>query len=272
MEVSPAISPGNFPAITQVSNSISRILEFSAGNSWIQYGPWLLIAWGAWSERRNIYRRLRDIDWRKQWRRFRQAITVHNLCLAGLIVGAVALPITLMELLEWRYGAGGTLAMLLCLVGSLIWTLKPRSSARAQRLARLAAAIAGSRRSHLRDEWTAVLASGADPDVSLPPAEQQRLARGFVLAALKMRLHDLVAPLWYPVDWLLSKDSRTNGFIAAVVGAQAIYIVDDDGISALVTEIWEPCGILGAGLYVLARWLRRVRGIELATTSPPPEE
>ncbi|MDQ1049134.1 hypothetical protein QFZ76_007370 [Streptomyces sp. V4I2] len=87
-----------------------------------------------------------------------------------------------------------------------------------------------------------------------------------------MRLHDLAAPLWHPVDWLLSKDSRTNGFIATVVGAQAIYIVDDGGLPALVTEIWEPCGILGAGLYVLARWLRRVRGIELATTCPPPEE
>ncbi|WP_307677742.1 hypothetical protein [Streptomyces sp. V4I2] len=74
------------------------------------------------------------------------------------------------------------------------------------------------------------------------------------------------------MDWLLSKDSRTNGFIATVVGAQAIYIVDDGGLPALVTEIWEPCGILGAGLYVLARWLRRVRGIELATTCPPPEE
>ncbi|MER5212993.1 hypothetical protein ABT063_21055 [Streptomyces sp. NPDC002838] len=67
-------------------------------------------------------------------------------------------------------------------------------------------------------------------------------------------------------------DSRTNGFIAAVVGTQAVYIVDDGGIPALVTEIWEPCGILGAGLYVLARWLRRVRGIELAPASPPPEE
>ncbi|MER5839555.1 hypothetical protein ABT099_04450 [Streptomyces prasinus] len=56
-----------------------------------------------------------------------------------------------------------------------------------------------------------------------------------------------------------------------MVGAQAIYIVDDGGIPALVTEIWEPCGILGAGLYVLVRWLRRVRGIELVTSSPSGE-
>lgn len=93
-----------------------------------------------------------------------------------------------------------------------------------------------------------------------------------MLAAVRFRLHDLARPCWVPVDWLLSKDSRTNGFIAAIVGAQAIYIVDDGGIPALVTEVWEPCGILGAGLYVLACWLRRVRGIELAPISPPPEE
>ncbi|MFD3580480.1 hypothetical protein [Streptomyces sp. NPDC058644] len=32
-----------------------------------------------------------------------------------------------------------------------------------------------------------------------------------------------------------------------------------------MTEIWEPCGILGGALYVLCRWLRRVSRIELAT-------
>jgi hypothetical protein len=100
------------------------------------------------------------------------------------------------------------------------------------------------------------------------------MAAGFVVAAIRMRLHDTLGWTWRPVEWLLFKDSRTNGFIATVVGAQAIYIVDDGGIPALVTEIWEPCGILGTGLYVLARWLRRVRGIELATVQPPssPEE
>ncbi|WP_225796320.1 hypothetical protein [Streptomyces aculeolatus] len=128
----------------------------------------------------------------------------------------------------------------------------------------LAASIAGGGRSHLHDEWTAILASSADPGISLPLAEQQYLARGFVLAALRMRLHDLATPLLRPVDWLLSKESRTNCFITLIVGAQAIYIVGDGGIPALVTEIWEPCGVLGGALYVLARWMRAVRGIELA--------
>ncbi|MER5912302.1 hypothetical protein ABT124_17860 [Streptomyces sp. NPDC001982] len=91
------------------------------------------------------------------------------------------------------------------------------------------------------------------------------LAVGFLLAAVRMRSHDVVRPAWRPVDWLLHVQSRTNSFITAVVGAQAIYIVGDGGLGALVTEVWEPCGAAGGSLFLLARWLRRVRGIELAT-------
>lgn len=79
-----------------------------------------------------------------------------------------------------------------------------------------------------------------------------------------MRLGDLARPIWRPIDWLLRVQSRTNAFITAVVGGQAVYIVDDGGLAALVTEVWEPCGGAGLALYALARWLRRLRGIELA--------
>ncbi|MDO0931310.1 hypothetical protein QQY66_06300 [Streptomyces sp. DG2A-72] len=147
-------------------------------------------------------------------------------------------------------------------------TMRPR----ARRAVSLATWIAGPQRSHLCEEWTAILAGDPDSDVFLSSWQRLMLALGFLIAAIRMRASDLVRPLWRPVDWLLSQDSRTNGFIASIVGAQAIYIVDDGGIPALVTEVWEPCGILGAGLYVLARWLRRVRGIELAAVSAPPEE
>ena len=150
-------------------------------------------------------------------------------------------------------------------------TQEEHRSPTAWRATSWAARLAGEHRSML-EAWRDVLAGDPDCGIVLTPRQQRRYAAGFVLAAVRFRLHDLGRPLWRPVDWLLSRDSRTNGFIATVVGAQAIYIVDDGGLPALVTEIWEPCGILGAGLYVLARWLRRVRGIELATTSPSPEE
>ncbi|MFJ4821086.1 hypothetical protein [Streptomyces sp. NPDC088801] len=159
----------------------------------------------------------------------------------------------------------------------LFFTMRKRAAAWAEAsnagagVTRLAAWVAGGRRD-LCPVWLADLAGDPEAGITLSAGDRRRLAAGFVVAAARMRLHDMFGWAWTPLDWLLSKDSRTNGFIATVVGAQAIYIVDDGGIPALVTEIWEPCGILGAGLYVLARWLRRVRGIELATASPPPEE
>ncbi|MFJ4081129.1 hypothetical protein ACIP2Z_19450 [Streptomyces iakyrus] len=129
----------------------------------------------------------------------------------------------------------------------------------------LAARLAGRDRSHLRSEWMAVLAGAPEEGVTFSSGRQFLLALGFLLAAVRMRSYDLARPMWRPVDWLLRTESRTNGFIAIVVGGQAVYIVDDGGLSALFTEVWEPCGIAGAALYVLSRWLRRVRGIEVAT-------
>lgn len=127
-----------------------------------------------------------------------------------------------------------------------------------------ASAIAGRRRAHLREEWAAILAGDPDQGVVLSRKRRTRYAVGFLLAAVRLRIHDLTGPLWLPVDWILTTESRTNSCIAAVIGAQAVFIVGTGGIPALITEVWEPCGILGGCLYVLARWLRRRRGIELA--------
>ncbi|MBT2391647.1 hypothetical protein J7E87_19965 [Streptomyces sp. ISL-1] len=146
-----------------------------------------------------------------------------------------------------------------------------RQSRSALRVASMAAHLAGSRRA-LRDAWLADLVGDPNNGLPLTPTEQRHLASGFVVAAIRMRAHDLLGGLWRPVDWMLAVESRTHGFIAAVVGAQAIYIVRDGGLSALATEIWEPCAILGGGLYVLTRWLRRRRGIELACRAESPQE
>lgn len=133
----------------------------------------------------------------------------------------------------------------------------------ARRAVTLASGVAGSGRSHLHGEWLAILAGSPEEGITLSGRQQAYLAAGFLLAAIRMRVKDLARPAWQPVDWLLRKESRTSGFISVVVGAQAIYIVGDGGVPALVTEVWEPCGIAGAALYASSRWLRRVRGIEL---------
>lgn len=193
-----------------------------------------------------------------------------------LALVAAVVVIAAEQFLQWKYGTAGIAGALLIITGLTV-SLKgagapPLRSSR--RVANVAAWIAGSRRPHLKDEWSAILVAADAPEAEMPPRARHRLARGFVYAAIRMRLADLGGPLWAPVDWLLRVERRTNALIALVVGGQAVYIVGDGGLAALVTEIWEPCAILGGALYVLVRWLRRVRGIELAAarSGEPPAE
>jgi hypothetical protein len=140
------------------------------------------------------------------------------------------------------------------------------ASPAARSAAAFAARLAGPTRPHLRDEWETLLCGSAEEGVSRARVRQQLLALGFLVAAVRMRVRDFSRPAWRPVDWVLRAPSRINASITLVVGAQAVYVVGDGGLVALATDVWEPCGIAGASLFVLARWLRRVRGIELATS------
>ncbi|KUJ67000.1 hypothetical protein ACZ90_31790 [Streptomyces albus subsp. albus] len=186
----------------------------------------------------------------------------------------------------WVFLAIAVLALLVAVVGLLVTALRragqaaeeeeaarapavrgraARPSGRAAlRTADFASFVAGSRRAHLREEWAAILAGDPENGITLSPRRRMRYALGFLLAALRMRLRDLTAPLWLPVDWLLSVESRTHGLIAAAVGAQVLYIRHEDGMHALVTEGWGWCAGCGVALRLFAGWLRRVRGIELA--------
>ncbi|MFI9780395.1 hypothetical protein ACIHCV_37900 [Streptomyces sp. NPDC051956] len=179
------------------------------------------------------------------------------------------------------FGALTVLALLVAGIGLLLAALRLRSledeqsdiaiasdrpsSIAVDRTLGFASFLAGERRAHLREEWAGLLAGDPENGIVLSPTRRARYALGCLWAAARMRLHDLAGPLWLPVDWLLSNESRTNRFIAMAVGGQAVYVVGTGGIPALVTEVWEPCALFGGGLYILARWLRRVRGIELAT-------
>ncbi|MFD9500612.1 hypothetical protein [Streptomyces sp. NPDC060035] len=76
------------------------------------------------------------------------------------------------------------------------------------------------------------------------PRQQFFFAVGFLLAAVRARLHDLARPAWRPVDWLLRASSRTNGYIAPAVGAQAIYIVGDGSLPALAPRCGSRAALL----------------------------
>ncbi|MFD9068303.1 hypothetical protein ACFVZ3_43100 [Kitasatospora purpeofusca] len=145
---------------------------------------------------------------------------------------------------------------------------------RGRRLAGFAAWVAGSRRAHLRTSWLADLAGAPEDGLTLNGRRRMVLALGFVVAALRLRLHDLSRPVWAPVDWILSAPSRVRTAITALVGTQAVYIDATGGLHELLTDGVQACGVTGAGLYGLSRWLLRVRAVELAsrTRETQPDE
>jgi len=182
----------------------------------------------------------------------------------------------------WVFGGVTAAAVVLAVVGLLLTALRNRpleqsldpeatasthiQNARAGlRTLDLASFVAGEHRSHLREEWASVLAGDPGNGIVLSRRRRLRYALGFLWAALRMRLRDLTAPLWTPVDWLLSVETRTHAFITLTVGAQVVYIEYEDGFHALVTEGWGWCAGCGIALRLFVGRLRRIRGIELAS-------
>lgn len=173
-------------------------------------------------------------------------------------------------------GAVGVFSVISLVVGCIEFAavtgrIPSRTSSVAGGATSFAARLAGRRRA-LHGAWLADLAGDPESGRVLSRGEQRRLAAGFVVASLRMRAHDFLGWAWSPVDWLLAVDSRVNAAVALAVGAQVIYIVHGDGLHALLTEGWGWCAGCGVALRLLCGWLRRVRGIEIASPGRPPVE
>lgn len=137
----------------------------------------------------------------------------------------------------------------------------------------LAASLAGSSRPHLRSEWLAHLAGAPEDGSILSPQQKRRLARGFLVAAVSLRLGDAVRPLWRPVDWVLSSDSRLNATVTAGIGSLVVYVATTSpfDVHIFLADL-VAVFLLGGGAYTLANWLRKVRGIELSDLKKPDSE
>ncbi|OEJ22470.1 hypothetical protein BGK67_33605 [Streptomyces subrutilus] len=158
----------------------------------------------------------------------------------------------------------GLVTTLSLAVGRLVSRERGRKSRLAAQSVGLAARLAGPQR-NLRGAWLDVLAGDPEGGYVLTPRQQRQHARGFLYAAVRLRLHDLTRPLWYPLDWILSSGSRTNSLHAMAVGAHIIYIQWHDGLHTLLTEGWSWVGGCALAVGFGLRWLRKARGIELAT-------
>ncbi|WP_369243179.1 hypothetical protein AB5J56_09540 [Streptomyces sp. R21] len=175
------------------------------------------------------------------------------------------------QLVQWQYGLTGIIGLLLLTIGikakeptSLLEALRAPS-----RTAGLAGRIAGRRRTHYIEEWASVLAGDPEHGVTLSPLRRQYYALGFVCAAVRMRLHDLLGGFWTPVDWTISTRQRSNFFIASGVGVQVVMIQLHDGLYVLCTDGLGWAAGCGIALRLLVGWLRQVRGIELAAVDRP---
>ncbi|WP_157855500.1 hypothetical protein [Kitasatospora purpeofusca] len=141
----------------------------------------------------------------------------------------------------------------------------PANTGRAHQFARVAGRVAGRRRTHLTEAWIADL-SGA-PDFLLVPSgrHQAAMVSGYLVAAVRLRLHDTLGPAWRPVDWVIASRSRSATAVTAVIGSLALYIDVTGGLHELLTTGVQTCALAGPSLWGLTQWLRGVRGVELAS-------
>ncbi|MEV5449972.1 hypothetical protein [Streptomyces sp. NPDC052535] len=152
------------------------------------------------------------------------------------------------------------------------WARRSLQSRLAVSLMALAVVLAGQRGARMRDTWMVDLIGVPEEGLTLTGWTRVRHSVGFVRAALRMRSRVALAVLWRPIDWLLATESRTSTLIALTVGAQVIYIHKHDGLYKLLTEGWGWCAGCAVALHFFFRWLRKIRGIELAVSGQDASE
>lgn len=149
----------------------------------------------------------------------------------------------------------------------LDWFFSPakpprRKSWMADRLFALAGCIAGSGRTALRSDWSAILAES-------PPYDAICKAGGMVIAALRLRASDVAQVCWSPVDRVLESRVLSNIVVAGPTVAVAWTFFRHWGeVGVLVNA--EAIAVIGAairGLVTLGRWWRDVAPPERKTQS-----
>ncbi len=127
-----------------------------------------------------------------------------------------------------------------------------------RRLTNAAAVLAGRKHERLRDEWLSHLTG--ELGRGLPRKDQFRAARGFLWAAVLLRLQDAAAAAWRPADAVLGSRTLSNLFMSGPVIVTLFAIVHHDGRFGLVADIQDPAclGAFPYGVIRTGRWWRRV--------------
>ncbi|MFD9459093.1 hypothetical protein ACFWBC_39285 [Streptomyces sp. NPDC059985] len=148
----------------------------------------------------------------------------------------------------------------------VVAVLQPRPRSMRDRvsswLVSVAAHLGGPSSQHLIEAWHADLAGMPESGYSLSPGRRFMYAGGLVWAAIKLRLSGVMRP----VDWILATQQRADVLTAVVVGAVVLYLGRD--LHGMLVDALSTSLIVFAGMRSGIAWLRRVRGIELASGAP----
>jgi hypothetical protein len=124
----------------------------------------------------------------------------------------------------------------------------------------LAGWLAGSKYAHLRSAWNADLYG--DPEHGEPsPGRRLRLAAGFVVAAVRVRLQGLTDLAWRPVDALLSSWHGSNLATLMPVTVAAGLFLTRDGFYGLLLNA-ENLGVIAGAPWAAIKGLRKYRQID----------
>ena len=104
-------------------------------------------------------------------------------------------------------------------------------------------------------EWRGHLLGG------LTQRQQIRAARGFVLAAVRYRLHDAADQVWRPADAVLRSRTWSNLFVLIPTAWAAEFIYRYEGTLGVIKSA-ESISAIGLALFGLIHAGRRHRGVK----------
>lgn len=134
-----------------------------------------------------------------------------------------------------------------------------------QRLAGFAVLLAGRKRADIAEEWCTHLSG--ETGSGLPEGRQPQEAAGFVLAALRYRLHDAADLAWWPVDTVLGSRELSNLVVLlATLGMTVVFLRSGGFYNLCVNFQNVAAGWVAA--YGSIRLGRRWRGVKLPKHKP----